>query len=232
MAERDARSFARFPSCSRDQRSSDGRSMIAAAGTGPALLMGRPLWGGIDVGGRRKGFHGAVVDDDALVALAHLETAADVVAWVGTRSPELVAIDAPIASAPDGGRSRACERELVAAKVCGIRYTPDRQGLDSNPVYYEWIEHGLELYAACRAAGIEAIECFPTASWSRWAGSRGASRRSEWTRRALDSADLEGLPSRLNQDQRDAIGAALTARAHTRGLTERFGDIVVPLAGR
>lgn len=34
----------------------------------------------------------------------------------------------------------------------------------------------------------------------------------------------------LGQDKRDAIGAALTARAHALGDTEAFGDIVVPRA--
>jgi hypothetical protein len=33
-----------------------------------------------------------------------------------------------------------------------------------------------------------------------------------------------------NQDQRDAIAAAVTARAHTRGVTELMGEIVVPVA--
>ena len=33
----------------------------------------------------------------------------------------------------------------------------------------------------------------------------------------------------MNQDARDAIGAALTARLFAAGVTESFGDIVVPL---
>jgi hypothetical protein len=36
------------------------------------------------------------------------------------------------------------------------------------------------------------------------------------------------VPERLSQDDRDAIGAALTARAHGQGETESFGAIVVP----
>jgi hypothetical protein len=42
---------------------------------------------------------------------------------------------------------------------------------------------------------------------------------------------LEGVPSRTNQDQRDAIAATVTARQHTQGMTETIGEIVVP-AGR
>lgn len=40
-----------------------------------------------------------------------------------------------------------------------------------------------------------------------------------------------GVPTRTNQDQRDAIAAAMTARQHTLAMTETMGDIVVP-AGR
>jgi predicted nuclease with RNAse H fold len=185
-------------------------------------------WAGVDVGGRRKGFHGALVDERELIDLAHLATPADAVGWLLDAEPELVAIDGPRTLAPHGHRSRACERALVASGICSIRYTPDRSGLDSNPAYYEWIEHGLELYRACGAAGLHVVECFPTASWSRWRGPRSGAARSRWTQRALEARALQGLPSRLNQDQRDAIGAALTACAHTQGLTETFGEIVVP----
>jgi hypothetical protein len=46
----------------------------------------------------------------------------------------------------------------------------------------------------------------------------------------MNTLGLEGLPKRTNQDQRDAIAAAVTARAHTRGVTELMGEIVVPVA--
>jgi hypothetical protein len=42
---------------------------------------------------------------------------------------------------------------------------------------------------------------------------------------------LWGVPARTNQDQRDAVAAAMTARQHSLALTETIGDIVVP-AGR
>ncbi len=38
------------------------------------------------------------------------------------------------------------------------------------------------------------------------------------------------VPPATNQDQRDAIAAAVTARQHTQGLTEPIGEIVVPAA--
>jgi predicted nuclease with RNAse H fold len=43
---------------------------------------------------------------------------------------------------------------------------------------------------------------------------------------------LEGVPARTNQDQRDAIAAAMTARQYTQGMTEAMGEIVVPVSLR
>jgi hypothetical protein len=59
---------------------------------------------------------------------------------------------------------------------------------------------------------------------------RGRQSRSAWTRRGLETLQLEGIPTRTNQDQRDAIAAAVTARLHTPG--EPIGDIVVPTERR
>ena len=133
------------------------------------------MWGGVDVGGRRKGFHAAVVDERRLVAgPTRLATASAVLDWLEDRAT-LVAVDSPCAPAPDGSSSRPEERALAAA-VCGIRYTPAASALVAS-AYYEWIEHGFELYATLDAAGLAAIECFPTASWTRWAGSRGTTTR-------------------------------------------------------
>jgi predicted nuclease with RNAse H fold len=181
------------------------------------------IWAGVDVGARRKGFHAALVDAAGLVAgpvrLADVPAA---VAWLSAHEPELVAVDSPRSAAPDGLRSRPCERELARA-VCGIRYTPERALLEGNP-YYEWILNGFALYDALAAAGLHAIECFPTASFTRWAGGRGGLSRAAWTRGAL------ALPLPHGQDGRDAVVAALTARSAAAGRVDLFGEIVVPLA--
>ena len=187
----------------------------------------RERWAGVDVGAYRKGFHVAVIDTDRLVAgPAQLCTPSDVTECLREHRPSRVAVDSPIRPAPDGGRSRTDERALARA-VCGIRYTPDARALEGNP-YYDWIRHGLELYAALAAAGWEAVECFPTATWTRLGGPRGTRSRARWTRAVLESAGLDRVPTTMSQDARDAIGAALTARLHAQGRTDRFGDIVVP----
>jgi hypothetical protein len=45
----------------------------------------------------------------------------------------------------------------------------------------------------------------------------------------LVALGLDGAPSRTNQDQRDAIAAAVTARQHAKGMTESLGEIVFPM---
>jgi predicted nuclease with RNAse H fold len=186
---------------------------------------------GIDVGGRRKGFHGCALRGDEVIAgPERLPDVAITVEWVVAQEPILVALDSPKECAPDGESSRADERAL-ARGVCGIRWTPERSRLAGNP-YYEWVEHGLELYAALAMAGIDRdrlIEVFPTAAWTRWAGARGKKSRAEWSAAALRDLGLDGLPARrFNQDDRDAVAAALVARLHAEGRSEPFGAIILP----
>jgi predicted nuclease with RNAse H fold len=189
---------------------------------------------GIDVGGRRKGFHGCAVRGEEIVAgPENLPDVATAVAWVVDLAPGTIALDSPRTCAPPGESSRADERAL-AREVCGIRWTPERSRLAGNP-YYEWVEHGLELYAALAAAGIPTaslIEVFPTAAWTIWAGPRGKVPRSEWSAAALTDLGLAGLPPRrLSQDDRDAIAAARVARLHDEGRSRAYGEIIVPADG-
>jgi predicted nuclease with RNAse H fold len=181
---------------------------------------------GVDVGGARKAFDVALVDDRRLVDVRRRQSVEDVVAWVAAARPAVVAVDSPRSCAPAGRTCRPDERALRAA-VCGIRWTPPRDRLAGNP-YYAWIVHGLRLYDALALESADVIECFPTASWTRWHGPRDGRPRSQWTRAALAALDLEGIPARTTQDARDAIAAALTARAYTLGAVEVFGEIVVP----
>ena len=168
----------------------------------------------------------AVVDERELVELRANLTVADVVTLAGAHAPLVTAIDSPRSCAPEGHTARPSERALNRA-VCGIRWTPDLVQVRSSD-YYAWVRHGLALFAALEARGVKTIEVFPTASWTRWCGPRGTASRAQWSRRGLEQLDLAGTPTSTNQDQRDAIAAAVTARAYTHGLTEAIGEIVVP----
>jgi predicted nuclease with RNAse H fold len=186
------------------------------------------LWIGVDVGGRRKGFDVAVIDDCGVRALRNRLSCQQVADLVITCQPAVVAIDGPRSCAPEGHTAREGELQL-ARQVCGIRWTPDTEHVRASP-YYAWILEGLALFGALAGCGAEVIEVFPTASWTRWHGQRGPRTRAAWSGQALAALGLEGVPTRTNQDQRDAIAAALTARQHTHGTTETIGGIVVPLA--
>jgi predicted nuclease with RNAse H fold len=186
-------------------------------------------WLGIDVGAARKGFDAALIDETRLVSLHRAMSVADVRTLAQASRPVLIAVDSPRRPAPDGHTARADELALNRS-VCGIRWTPDQAHLAGNP-YYAWIEAGLALYADLIEHGHEPIEVFPTAAWTRWIGRRGGRPRADWSRAGLARLGLPGVPPRTSQDARDAIAAAVTARLHTAGQTDRFGEIVVPRNG-
>jgi predicted nuclease with RNAse H fold len=185
-------------------------------------------WLGVDVGGVRKGFDVALVDDRTILELESRLHRDEVVALVDHVRPTVVAIDSPCRCAHQGHTSRKGER-LLAKTVCGIRWTPDVTRVHASD-YYGWIVEGLALYDALDARDVKVIEVFPTASWTRWSGPRSGRRRAPWSRDALAALGLDGVPTRTNQDQRDAIAAAVTASQYTGGATEQMGEIVVPTA--
>lgn len=202
-----------------------------------ATMGGEAKWAGVDVGGRTKAFHLAFVDEEMRVSLARSASVVDCVQVLLGSGVSVVAIDAPSSWAPPGQRSRPCERWFMGMRLCNIRFTPDGPTATAREdTYYEWIEHGLELWAACRAAGIVATECFPTASWSAWFGSREAISRAAWTKRGLADlprTGLRGVDAAGNQDERDAMAAALTAYQWDRqaATVETCDDLVVPRRG-
>ena len=188
-------------------------------------------WAGIDVGGRRKGFDLAVLDADSLVELRRsVRDPRAVLELLLTHSPAVVGVDSPAGPAPPGAHLRSDELALARA-VCAIRWTPDRATLEAGSDYYDWVRRGLALHSLLgEHLDAEVVEVFPTASWTRWLGPRRGSRAA-WTTAGLERLGLAGTPARTNQDVRDAIAAAVTAREHGRGRSEAFGEIVVPLAG-
>jgi predicted nuclease with RNAse H fold len=193
------------------------------------IMLNAMNWIGVDVGGPTKRFDVAVIDEASLRDLRGRLTCNEVVGIVEKVQPNVVAIDSPCSYAPAEAKSRECERKLNK-QICRIRWTPDATAVGASD-YYGWIIEGLKLYAALDSSAANVIEVFPTASWTRWLGPRGSQRRSAWTREGLTKLGLNGVPNRTNQDQRDAIAAALTARQHAEGLTECFGEIVVPVDG-
>jgi hypothetical protein len=61
-------------------------------------MSGTRVWAGVDVGGLRKGFHAALVDEERLVELRQFTDPALLVAWLDQQRPSLVAVDSPACS--------------------------------------------------------------------------------------------------------------------------------------
>ena len=187
------------------------------------------------MGGARKGFHVAAIDRDGVRALEHEHDATALATLLRSIGPAVIGVDSPSSAAPPGTRSREAERDLVAAGICGIRYTPCWDMLRSpHPKrYYEWILRGFDLYdALAKAPGArwEVIEVFPTAAWSQWSGRRRHGiTRAAWSTHALSKRQLPGVPQVASQDIRDALAAAITARLYPDE-TISFVEIVVPRA--
>jgi hypothetical protein len=149
-----------------------------------------------------------VIDGRGLVAAGgRIAEPLDVVAWLEPHRPRIVAVDSPRRPAPPGQRSRDDERDLVAAGVCGIRYTPDPRALAGNLAYYAWIFRGFTLYDALSAAEPSprwrVIECFPTATRSRLGGPRANRTRAAWSQAVLESL---GLELKLTDAEFEALG--------------------------
>jgi predicted nuclease with RNAse H fold len=187
---------------------------------------------GVDVGGPRKGFDVAILEGSAVVELRSGRQVGEVVEAIAESGAVVVGIDSPCCCAEPGEKSRAGERRL-AREICPIFYTPDEETVRSGNPFYRWVVEGLELYAALArdAPGSEAIEVFPSAAWTVWAGPRDGRPKAQWSRQALQASGVCGLPRRTSQDARDAVGAALVASAYRRGGTSDFGGIMVPRPG-
>jgi predicted nuclease with RNAse H fold len=108
------------------------------------MLRAVSQWLGVDVGGKRKGFDVAVIDERQVVDIQSRLDREAVARMVEIYRPVLVAIDAPRCCAPEGQSARAGERQ-VRSSICGIRWTPDAQRAHGSP-YYAWIVHGLDLF--------------------------------------------------------------------------------------
>lgn len=202
------------------------------------------MWIGIDVGGRRKGLHLAAIRPDEELSLDQARgnsQTEDALEWIQQFEPiRCVAIDAPADWAADSELSyRACEKCFRSKGICNIFYTPTqavgerRARRNGGDGHYEWIECGIELRRrlVARYGNEMIVECFPTASLTRW-GTRREGSRARWSRNVLTNrwgGRFEVSKAR-NQDQRDALAAALTALQFDTApeSMEAFGPLQVP----
>jgi predicted nuclease with RNAse H fold len=125
---------------------------------------------GVDVGGRKKGFHCAIlpVGSNDVVRLVHNQTPESVAAMVrALAGTVLCAIDCPPRSQLLGPESRFAERELHRQ---GYRVQWTRRQTHEPA---EWMVHGEQLWRALSALpNVTTIESFPSVAVRWLAGSR------------------------------------------------------------
>ncbi len=177
---------------------------------------------GIDVGGRRKGFHAVALDPAGAVS-GRLSSADPerIASWCVERGARLVAVDAPCAWSADG-RSRPAELALKKLPIQCFS-TPSRDAALAHPKdHFGWMINGERMFQALAPSYPLAsettvdvpgsIETFPQAVACALAGTRVSAKRKGAVRR--DLLRRQGLDMRLltNIDFVDAALCAIAAR--------------------
>ena len=203
---------------------------------------------GIDVGGRRKGFHAVALRGGLYEAQRVTPDAEELAHWCrAVIGAHLIAIDAPCRWS-EAGQTRASERALHRE---GIRCfaSPSREAALSHPTnYYGWMLQGEALYrelapshplltAAAAPCGPACFETFPHAiTWHLRGGQASAAHKLAQRRQLLVQAGIDPAPL-ISIDHIDAALCALAADHLASGQPCRaYGEaasglIVVPLSG-
>ena len=198
----------------------------APASPGHAWLVAR--WIGVDVGGKRKGFDVAVIDDQRVLDLRnHLSCAPRSPPWSLEHHPNVVAVDSPRTCAPDGQTARDDE---PPARQVDLRHPLDTRGKPGARERLLRLDPRRASICSRRSppAGPRSSRCSrpPRGLAGTESEARGPARPGAGE--ALAALGLDGRPAWTNQDQPDAIAAAMTGRQHSLGRTETIGAIVVP----
>ena len=196
---------------------------------------------GVDVGDVGKGFH-VVALRNGHFEPQHFMNAADVEVWCLAQAPQVIAIDAPCASATSG-YSRLAERSLaIGGKTIQCFKTPTQTSAKGR-AFYGWVFNGETLYQSLlphfrlfdgtKRTGKVILETFPHAVACALAGRLPNARPKATTRRRVLREEGYDDGSLANIDFVDAALCALTAERFLLGRTVSFGDqaegfIVVP----
>jgi predicted nuclease with RNAse H fold len=197
---------------------------------------------GIDVGGKRKGFHAVSLRDGVFEKTKSSSDPAEVAEWCREQSADIVAVDAPCGWSLSGS-SRAAERDLAGKKIHCFA-TPKRTHAEEHRRgFYDWVFNGEELYRELKIhyrlfdgdRGTRPIcfETFPHAIVCALVGKVVSARPKKKTRckvlreRNYDVGMLSGV------DLVDAALCAVTAEEFRNGWIMEFGAcgegiIVVP----
>ena len=178
---------------------------------------------GIDVGGKRKGFHAVLLSSQRIQAVFEHTDPVQLVAWSLSHQPAVVAIDAPCGWSTSGG-SRESERSLAyQGKRIPCFCTPTRARAAQSR-FYDWVFNGEQLYQAFQRQSITPIETYPHGV-SEIILQRSPLPAKKQARRQAALAKMGLLaPCLTSVDLIDAALAALTADAFREHQTHAFGN--------
>ena len=177
---------------------------------------------GVDVGGRRKGFHAVALAGGQCAGRCASTKVRELVAWCHKMDAAVIAVDAPCRWSTDG-HARPAERRLMEKGIWCFS-TPTRQRAVEHPKnHYGWMLRGEALYQALKpthplCSGLPAsgqkccFETFPHAiTWHLTGGKADASRKRSQRQSVLARAGID-LAELSNIDFVDAALCALTAQ--------------------
>jgi len=188
---------------------------------------------GIDLAGSPKRNTGICsLKGKRITSFATVFTDREIVDFVKTSKPDIIAVDAPLNLPPgrktledrNGEHFRPCDRELLRR---GIRFFPITLGPMRSLT-----KRGILLKKRFNRLGFKVIEIYPGAAQDIWHISRkqfGLVR----LRHGIEQLGIKGLERGMNGDELDAVSGAIVGKMFLQGKAEvlgnfRQGAIVVP----
>lgn len=193
-----------------------------------------PIVVGVDVGGKRKGFHAVALRDNNIIGMKTDCNASTIVAWCQEIQAVAVGVDAPCQWSLTG-RARPAERTLMEDGIWCFA-TPTLKMAKTHPKNnYGWMREGADLYRLLKKhyqlfdkqskdSTPVCFETFPQAVACALAGEVISAKQKSYVRRNLLSEigiDSAMLP---NIDFVDAALCAVTANSLLTGKFKTYGE--------
>ncbi len=159
-----------------------------------------------------------------VVSFATVHSDEEILDFIDTSQPTLVAVDAPLSLPPGrtsiedrkGEHFRASDRELLRR---GIRFFPITLGpMRSLTV------RGISLKAMLVERGFAVIEIYPGAAQDIWKITRKQGGLGK-LRTGLEKLGVKGLTKGMNGDELDAVSGALVGRLYLKGKADVLGSV-------
>jgi predicted nuclease with RNAse H fold len=199
---------------------------------------------GIDVGGKKKGFHAVALRNGTFKDKITDTDPAIIAQWCQKEGATVVSVDAPCDWSQNGS-SRQAERDMkLYGKKIYCFATPTREhAINHKKGFYDWVFNGEKLYLLLkqnyslfkgeRREGPACIETFPQAVTCALEGQIvSASNKLPGRRQVLKNRGYE-ISNLSNIDFIDAALCAVTAKEFSKGNYQTFGNteegfIVIP----